>query len=47
MALVTVLCVSAVEVFTRGRMQRLLILVGLLLAYVIYALLAPGAGRRR
>jgi uracil-xanthine permease len=44
MALVTVLCVSAVAVFTRGMMQRLLILVGLLLAYLIYALLANGAG---
>jgi uracil-xanthine permease len=44
MALVTVLCVGAVAVFARGMMQRLLILVGLLLAYLIYALLANGAG---
>jgi uracil-xanthine permease len=44
MALVTVLCVSIVAVFTRGMAQRLLILIGLLLAYVIYALLTNGAG---
>lgn len=44
MALVTVLCVGMVAVFTRGMMQRLLILIGLLLAYVIYALLTNGAG---
>ena len=44
MALVTVLCVGAVAVFARGMMQRLLILIGLLLAYVIYALLTNGAG---
>lgn len=44
MAVVTVLCVGAVAVFARGMMQRLLILIGLLLAYVIYALLTNGAG---
>ncbi|MCA1324854.1 solute carrier family 23 protein [Herbaspirillum sp. alder98] len=44
MALVTVLCVGLVAVFTRGMLQRLLILVGLLLAYVIYAVLTNGAG---
>ncbi|MGE5650208.1 MAG: solute carrier family 23 protein [Bacillota bacterium] len=44
MALVTVFCVGAVAVFTRGMVQRLLILIGLLLAYVIYALLTNGAG---
>ena len=44
MALVTVLCVGMVAVFTRGMMQRLLILIGLLLAYVIYAVLTNGAG---
>ena len=44
MALVTVLCVGLVAVFTRGMLQRLLILVGLLLAYAIYALLTNGAG---
>lgn len=44
MALVTVLCVGSVAVFARGLVQRLLILVGLLLAYLIYALLTNGAG---
>jgi len=44
MALATVLCVGGVAVFTRGMAQRLLILIGLLLAYVIYALLTNGAG---
>jgi uracil-xanthine permease len=44
MALVTVLCVSVVAVYTRGMLQRLLILIGLLLAYVIYFLLTNGAG---
>ena len=43
MALATVLCVGGVAVFTRGMAQRLLILIGLLLAYVIYALLTNGA----
>src|SRR5690606_38152880 len=40
MALVTVLCVGAVAVYTKGVTQRLLILVGLLLACVIYGILA-------
>jgi len=44
MALVTVLCVGLVAVFTRGMLQRLLILVGLLLAYAFYAVLTNGAG---
>ena len=44
MALCTVLCVGLVAVYTRGMMQRLLILIGLVLAYVIYALLTNGAG---
>jgi uracil-xanthine permease len=37
MAVVTVLCVGIVAVFTRGMVQRLLILVGLIAAYAIYA----------
>jgi len=37
-------CVGAVAVFTGGMVQRLLILVGLVLAYLIYMLLANGAG---
>ncbi|HWS75667.1 MAG TPA: solute carrier family 23 protein [Quisquiliibacterium sp.] len=44
MAVLTFLCVGGVAVFTRGMLQRLLILVGLILAYVLYALLANGFG---
>ena len=44
MALVTILCVAGVAVFTRGMLQRLPILLGLILAYLVYALLANGAG---
>ncbi|GAB2905956.1 solute carrier family 23 protein [Paraburkholderia jirisanensis] len=44
MALVTVVCVGAVAVFGRGMVQRLLILVGLLIAYLIYAIVANGMG---
>ena len=42
MALVTVLCVGAVAVFARGMAQRLLILIGLAIAYLIYAVLTNG-----
>ncbi|MBX6316891.1 solute carrier family 23 protein [Pigmentiphaga sp.] len=44
MALATVLCVGGVAVFTRGMLQRLLILIGLLLAYALYAVLTNGMG---
>lgn len=44
LALVTVLCVGGVAVYTRGILQRLLILVGLLVGYAIYAVLANGMG---
>ncbi|SAK41340.1 xanthine/uracil permease family protein [Caballeronia hypogeia] len=44
MALVTVLCVGAVAVFARGMAQRLLILIGLAIAYLIYAVLTNGMG---
>jgi uracil-xanthine permease len=44
MAAVTFLCVGFVAVFTRGIVQRLLILVGLLAAYVIYVILTNGMG---
>ncbi|WP_026640066.1 solute carrier family 23 protein [Bordetella petrii] len=44
MAIVTILCVGGVAVYTRGTVQRLLILVGLLLACVIYAICANGLG---
>lgn len=38
MALMTILCVGGVAVYTRGTVQRLLILVGLFVACVIYGL---------
>ena len=44
MALATVLCVGGVAVFTRGMAQRLLILIGLLLAYALYFVLANALG---
>ncbi|HEY3599082.1 MAG TPA: solute carrier family 23 protein [Paraburkholderia sp.] len=44
MALVTVVCVGGVAVFGRGMVQRLLILIGLLIAYAIYAIVANGMG---
>jgi putative pyrimidine permease RutG len=44
MAIVTVLSVGIVAVFTRGMVQRLLILVGLVIAYAIYAVLTNGLG---
>ncbi|ROZ66391.1 solute carrier family 23 protein [Ramlibacter sp. WS9] len=44
MQAVTFVCVGLVAVFTRGMMQRLLILVGLIIASIIYAVLANGMG---
>lgn len=44
MALVTVLCMGSIAVFARGFLQRLLLLLGLILAYVIYAIVANGFG---
>ncbi|NKI96457.1 solute carrier family 23 protein [Rhizobacter sp. SG703] len=44
MQAVTFLSVGLVAVYTRGMTQRLLILVGLLVASVVYALLANGLG---
>ncbi|KAA0019942.1 pyrimidine utilization transport protein G [Salinicola corii] len=44
MALVTILCVGLAAVLTRGMLQRLLILVGLVAAYAIYALVTNGLG---
>ena len=44
MQAVTFLCVGLVAVFTRGMMQRLLILIGLLLASLVYAVLTNGLG---
>ncbi|WP_099061685.1 pyrimidine utilization transport protein G [Serratia sp. BW106] len=42
MAVVTILCIGSVAVFTRGLMQRLLILVGLIAAYLIYVVATNG-----
>lgn len=44
MAVMTVLCIGVVAVFTRGMVQRLLILVGLIVAWAIYAVLTNGFG---
>jgi uracil-xanthine permease len=44
MAIVTIVLVGAVAVFTRGMVQRLLILVGLAIAYLVYVVLANGLG---
>ncbi|CNK82821.1 pyrimidine utilization transport protein G [Yersinia frederiksenii] len=44
MAVVTILCIGVVAVFTNGMIQRLLILVGLILSYVIYLVVANGFG---
>ncbi|MDO8419394.1 MAG: solute carrier family 23 protein, partial [Rubrivivax sp.] len=41
---VTFVCVAGVAVFTRGMTQRLLILVGLIVASVVYAILTNGMG---
>lgn len=40
MSIMTIVCVGGVAVFTKGSIQRLLILVGLILAYVIYFIFA-------
>ncbi|TEA79894.1 solute carrier family 23 protein [Allopusillimonas ginsengisoli] len=44
MALMTILSVGGIAVYTRGAVQRLLILVGLLLACIIYGVLTNGLG---
>lgn len=44
MSLITVLCMSGIAVFAKGFMKRLLLLLGLVLAYVIYALATNGLG---
>jgi putative pyrimidine permease RutG len=44
MQAVTFTCVGLVAVLTRGMVQRLLILVGLLIASILYAVLANGLG---
>jgi uracil-xanthine permease len=40
MSLVTVMCMGTIAVFTRGLLQRLLLIIGLLLAYLIYFITA-------
>jgi uracil-xanthine permease len=47
MATITILCVGGVAVFTRGLLQKLLILAGLVAAYLIHVLLANGMGLGR
>jgi len=44
MQAVTFICVALVAVFTRGMVQRLLILVGLIVASAVYAILTNGLG---
>ncbi|WP_151979702.1 solute carrier family 23 protein [Acinetobacter guerrae] len=44
MALITVLCMGIIAVFTRRLLQRLLLLIGLLIAYLIYAITTNGLG---
>lgn len=44
MALMTVLCVGGVAVYSRGVVQRLLILVGLIVACLLYAVFTNGLG---
>lgn len=44
MAVMTVLCIGLVAVFTRGMIQRLLILVGLIAACLVYALMTSVFG---
>lgn len=39
LALITVLCIAGVAVFTRGMLRRLLLLIGLILAYILYFIL--------
>lgn len=44
MSLVTVMCMGSIAVFTKGLMQRLLLLIGLLLAYLIYFIVSNMMG---
>jgi len=44
MAVITVVCIGIVAVFTRGMIQKLLLLVGLCLAWGVYAVLTNGLG---
>ena len=44
MSLLTVLCMCSIAVFTKGLLQRLLLLIGLLLAYLAYYLISNVMG---
>lgn len=44
MAVVTIICISVVAVFTRGMVRRLLLLIGLCSSYLVYFLLANVMG---
>ncbi|MCH4248154.1 MAG: NCS2 family nucleobase:cation symporter [Acinetobacter populi] len=44
MALVTVLSIASIAVFTRGMVRRLLLLVGLVIAYILYFIMANVMG---
>lgn len=44
MAVITIVCISAVAVFTRGMVRRLLLLIGLCSAYFVYFLLTNVMG---
>jgi pyrimidine utilization transport protein G len=44
MAILTIVCISIIAVFTRGMMRRLLLLLGLVCAYVLYFILANVMG---
>lgn len=44
MALVTVLCIGAIAVFTKGMLRRLLLLIGLIMAYAVYFVLTNMMG---
>lgn len=44
MALLTVLCITTIAVFTKGMLRRLLLLVGLALSYLFYFILANVMG---
>lgn len=44
MAVMTVLCIGLVAVFTRGMIQRLLILVGLIVACLLYGVMTNVLG---
>ncbi len=44
MALVTILCIGTIAVFTRGKIRRLLLLIGLVMSYAIYFVCANVMG---